>query len=241
MVVELAQTSALPSHSHQNTAVLRRVFETLTAESCPRQANFHMHTVCSDGRLEPEILIQQAIDIGLSDLAITDHHSINGYRRAARWLQRQHMLRSLSPSNKMRPFPTLWIGVEVNAQLLDNEVHLLCYAFDSAHDAMQSYFQGSAVKGQAYQAQQVITTTHDAGGLVVLAHPNRYRRSPAELIAEAARLEIDGVETFYAYDNPSPWRPSPQTTELIHQLGTQYGLLHTCGTDTHGLSLLQRL
>jgi len=80
-----------------------------------------------------------------------------------------------------------------------------------------------------------------AGGLAVLAHPVRYRRSPEDLIAAAATLGINGVETYYAYDNPSPWRTSPRQTDQVQRLSSTHGLLNTCGSDTHGLSLLQRV
>jgi predicted metal-dependent phosphoesterase TrpH len=76
----------------------------------------------------------------------------------------------------------------------------------------------------------------------VLAHPARYKRSFEELIPAAVALSIDGIETYYAYGgNPSPWQPSPKETEAVSALGRQYGLLNTCGTDTHGLNLLQRI
>jgi hypothetical protein len=87
----------------------------------------------------------------------------------------------------------------------------------------------------------VIVALHQAGGLAVLAHPERYRRSAAELIPVAAHLGIDGVETYYAYGNPEPWQPSPNQTQKVKQLSATYNLLNTCGTDTHGLNLLRRL
>jgi len=49
------------------------------------------------------------------------------------------------------------------------------------------------------------------------------------------------VETFYAYNNPTPWKPSILESEQVQKLADEYFLLNTCGTDTHGLSLLQRL
>jgi predicted metal-dependent phosphoesterase TrpH len=235
MVVNLAGSSA--SSLTQDAAALRAVFADITAESCPKFYNFHMHTVCSDGRLQPEQLIQQAAELGLRGLAITDHHSVNGYRRAQQWLDHWRSSRDMLPHSS----PQLWAGMEINADMLGTEVHILAYAFDVDHAAITLYTQGETVVGEAYQADQVIAAVHAAGGLAVLAHPARYRRSPAELIPEAARLNIDGIETYYAYTNPSPWQPSPQQTQEVHHLGRAYGLLNTCGTDTHGLSLLQRL
>ncbi|MBW4659967.1 MAG: PHP domain-containing protein [Drouetiella hepatica Uher 2000/2452] len=218
--------------SAQDTASLRSVFEAITADSCPHSYNFHMHTVFSDGRLQPEQLIAQAVSIGLKGLAITDHHSVSGYRRAQQWLNEQ-------PDRQM--LPKLWVGMEVTASLLQDEVHILAYAFDPDHDAIQSYAQSKAPVGDRAEAARVIAAIHAAGGLAVLAHPARYRRSPADLIPEAAQAGIDGIEAYYAYNNPSPWKASPKQTQEVRSLGQVYGLFSTCGTDTHGLNLLQRL
>lgn len=215
----------------QDANGLRQVFEAITAESCPRFFNFHMHTVCSDGRLTPQALIQQATEVGLRGLAITDHHSVNGYRQAQQWLDQQD-----------QPLPQLWTGTEISANLLNDEVHILAYAFNPDAPCLQPYLQGESVQGELYQAQHVIAAIHQANGLAVLAHPARYRRSFDELIPAAAALGIDGVETYYAYSgNPSPWRPSPKETAAVEALASQHQLLNTCGTDTHGLNLLQRL
>jgi len=194
-----------------------------------------MHTVYSDGQLQPEVLIQQAIALGLKGLAITDHHSIGGSQVAQTWLE------DWKHESRTEAAPTLWMGVEITAELLETEVHILGYAFDSIHPLMQPYLQGRAPIGTARGAGQVIKAIQHSGGLAVLAHPARYRRSPVELIPAAASLGLDGLETFYCYTNPPVWQPSPQQAALVQELGTRYGLLHTCGTDTHGVSLRQRL
>ncbi len=230
MAVDLAPLQASPQ-SPQDVHKLQQVFSTTDVESCPKHYNFHMHTVFSDGRMRPEELAEQAVRNGLRGFAITDHHSTGGFRQAQLWLK----------ENAPAEAPHLWSGVEINAGLLNCEVHILCYAFNPAHSAMQPYTQGHSVTGARYTAGAVIQAVHNAGGLTVLAHPSRYRQPAVELVPEAARLGIDGIETYYAYDNPSPWRPSPKQTAIAHELGERYGLLHTCGTDTHGLSLLQRL
>ncbi|MFO5492314.1 MAG: PHP domain-containing protein, partial [Cuspidothrix sp.] len=103
------------------------------------------------------------------------------------------------------------------------------------------YLQKMPTVGKAYQANNVITAIHEAGGLAILAHPARYRRSHFDLIPVAADYGIDGVEAFYAYSNPKPWKPSVIETEEVQQLAEKFNLLNTCGTDTHGVNLLQRL
>jgi predicted metal-dependent phosphoesterase TrpH len=232
MAVDLTQSSA--SSAAQDASALRRAFGAITEKSCPHFFNFHMHTVYSDGQLKPEQLMQQAVDIGLQGFAITDHHTVNGYRRAQQWLEDWQQ-------SAVGSVPHLWTGTEINANLLNTEVHILAYAFDPAHVAIEPYLQGETVLGEDYEAAQVIAAIHQAGGLAVLAHPARYKRSSAELIPQAAQLGIDGIETYYAYNNPSPWMPSPKQTKEAQELGKTYGLLNTCGTDTHGLNLLQRL
>ena len=235
MAINLAQSSASSHPPAQNTTALRQVFETIQADSCPHSYNFHMHTVYSDGRLTPSALMEQAIAIGLKGLAITDHHTIGGFKEAQYWLQ--HTYKNPHSAH----LPHLWIGTEITSSLLNTEVHILCYAFDPEHSAMKQYLKGSAPKGGDADAANVIAAVHQAGGFAVLAHPARYRLTAAKLIPAAAEVGIDGVETYYAYNNPSPWQSSARETKEVEQLAATYGLFSTCGTDTHGLNLLQRL
>lgn len=233
------QTSNSAQIANAEVSALRKVFKTINADSCPRYFNFHMHTIYSDGNLKPEELIDQALAIGLKGFAITDHHTIGGYEVAKSCLNYRKQQRQ--PDDSDYSVPHLWIGVEITSRLLGTEVHILGYGFDPEHPAMLTYLLGQSPLDAEAEAANVIAAIHEAGGLAVLAHPVRYRRSAAELIAEAARIGIDGVETYYAYGNPNPWRPSPEQTQQVEQLSTSYELLNTCGTDTHGLNLLLRL
>lgn len=221
----------------QDPTALQHVFGTIDIYSCPSSYNFHMHTVKSDGQLKPNQLMEQAIAIGLKGLAITDHHTTQGYTEAQRWLE---AWKASHPENSSTA-PTLWTGMEINAGLLNVDVHILGYAFDPEAICLRPYLQGHTVSGSLYRAENVIAAIHQAGGLAVLAHPARYRSPARALIPEAARLGIDGVEVYYSYRNTNPWRPTPKITEEVKLLANRFGLLHTCGTDTHGCNLLLRL
>lgn len=222
----------------QNVWALRQVFQTIDADSCPGSYNFHLHTINSDGRSQSEQVIEQAIAIGLKGLAITDHHSTQGYAQAQIWLDNW----KLNHPDNNSTAPTLWTGAEINAELLNNEVHILGYAFDPEHPSLRPYLRGKSTEGSDnYPAARVIKSIQEAGGLAVLAHPCRYRSTADQLIPEAARFGIDGVETYYAYNNPNPWKPSPKQTVLVKELAETHGLFGTCGTDSHGLSLLVRI
>lgn len=233
MPMTLATTvgSRKTGRSDQLPADLVAVFRRINAHNCPRLYNFHLHTTASDGQLRPETLVEQALDVGLIDFAITDHHSIQGYIAAHAYLNQ------LDYSYK----PRLWPGIEVTATLLDVEVHILGYGFNPNHPGLACYLQGTAPNGIAAMAETVIEKLHQAGAITVLAHPARYKRPATELIPAAVKLGIAGVETYYAYGNPRPWAPTPEITDLVGGFAQRFGLLETCGTDTHGLSILQRI
>ena len=221
----------------QDRLALQQVFQTLNARSCPTSYNFHLHTQRSDGQLAPSEVIEQALAIGLKGLAITDHHTAQGYKDAQQWLDEWKQ----NHPDQAHTAPHLWTGVEINAELLGVDVHILGYAFDPDAASLQPYLLGSRPTGDIYQAQNVIAAIQQAGGFAVLAHPARYRLPAADLIVEAARLGIDGVEVYYAYRHSNPWLPSAKITNQVKQLADSFGLLNTCGTDTHGRDMLLRV
>ncbi|WP_253274195.1 PHP domain-containing protein [Myxosarcina sp. GI1] len=226
------------SRSNENildTSTLKKAWLTIHENSCPYNYNFHLHTIFSDGRMSPYGLIQQAVRIGMTGLAITDHHTVDGY------LDIQQSLPKLRHQNGGKTLPYIWTGVEITAKLLDTEVHILGYGFDIESPYLQPYLQGSTLRDSRAKADKVIKSIQQAGGLAVLAHPARYRLPARTLIPAAAKLGIDGVETYYAYSNSKPWQPSATQTKEVKQLAAKYNLYSTCGTDSHGLSLLQRI
>lgn len=219
----------------QDKAKLESIWKNINFHSCPSDYNFHLHTRCSDGQLTPEELVDQAVSIGLQGFAITDHHSVKGFYRAQNYLKEKYNL------NHKAVLPHLWTGIEITSELNGTNVHILGYGFDPEADIIQKYLTGEAPTGKNTDAKTVIKTLHQAQGLVVLAHPFRYRRNAEELITEAYELGIDGVETYYAYGNPNPWQSSEKHTTIVKQMASKYNLYTTCGTDTHGNNILVRL
>lgn len=204
---------------------LRQAWCEIGPESCPHHYNFHLHTYCSDGRMSPESIVRQATDLGLKGFAITDHHTVEGYRAAACLLSAEG--------------PRLWSGVEITGRLLGCEVHILGYGFDPDAPELQCYLQRQEVAGAS--AGQVIEALHIAGGLAVLAHPFRYARPAEDLVPAAYDLGINGLEVYYCYKNNDPWTPSPDRTQAAEGLAAEYELYKTCGTDSHGPTILRRL
>ncbi len=215
-------------------SLLREIFRTVDVGSCPFTLNFHLHSRYSDGQMQPRDIVEQAVNLKVKHFALTDHHTIEGYEIA-----RQELIyRKRSGETDL---PQIWAGVEINASLLFTDVHILGYDFDPRHPALMPYLQGKPTAGIDYQAVRVINSIHQAGGLAVLAHPARYRRGARELIQAAAKLGIDGVETYYSYENCDPWSPTRRVIAEVKPIVEDLGLFHTCGTDSHGLKITRRI
>ncbi|NJN75181.1 MAG: PHP domain-containing protein [Synechococcaceae cyanobacterium RL_1_2] len=212
---------------------LKTVWRNLHSHSCPFDYNFHLHTTRSDGQLEPGEIMEQALDHGLKGLAITDHHCTDAYQEALDWLNTQGI-----HSDRL----TLWTGIEISADLLGVEVHILGYGFDLAAPSLFAYSQRKNVRNSPfYDAAIVIDQIHQAGGLAVLAHPERYRKSSKLLVPAAVEFGIDGIEVFYNYQRTDPWQATPKKASKLERMAKAYNLFSTCGTDTHGKDILLRI
>lgn len=211
--------------AHPLAAVLRGV----GPQSCPRQLNFHCHTVCSDGSLRPADLVRQASHLGLQHFAITDHHSTAAFGDAQAALQ--------GIAARTATSPTLWSGVEISALLEGCLVHVLALGFRADAPSLAPYLQGEAAVGPALRSGAVLRAIQEAGGLALLAHPARYRLPHQRLIAAAAAEGFDGAEAWYDYSMHGAWQPTPLVCEEVAADLANRGLLASCGTDTHGLEL----
>ena len=213
---------------HPLTSVLRSV----GPESCPGQLNFHCHTICSDGSLDPLVLARQAQELGLRHMAVTDHHSLAAHDPIAACFAAGH--------RQGERMPTLWRGVEISCLIEGCLVHVLALGFAERHDSLLPYLQGAAVVGPGLHAGAVVEAIHRAEGLALLAHPARYRLPHTRLIAAAADLGFDGAEAWYDYSMEGDWCPTPLVCEAIAADLGRRGLLSSCGTDSHGFNLFAR-
>ena len=180
--------SSLLTPPAQDRSSLQQVFQTLNARSCPKSYNFHLHTRRSDGQLEPYEVMEQAIEIGLKGLTITDHHSTQGYKEAQKWLDNwKHKY-----PKRVNQAPRLWTGVEINARLLAVDVHILGYAFDPDASSLQPYLQGCGQRGHtpAWDANRFFNRRTDG--------------APRGAPASAVPVVQPGVGTG-ALDVAEPW------------------------------------
>ncbi len=208
------------------------ILKTISRTSCPYHINFHCHTIFSDGSMDPIDLIKQASKLGIKHIAITDHHTTHGYKKAHEWIEDNLTYHSITPE--------LWSGIEISCLIDKCLVHVLGLGFDVNHPSLHKYSCGESPIGEDMQAANVMRAIHQAGGLAFLAHPARYRIPFNVLLDKIARLGFDGAETWYDYNFLNKWSYTPFICDQVDiQLG-KLSLLRSCGTDSHGHSLLSR-
>tara|TARA_Y100001968_G_C19453578_1_gene770488 strand:- start:2259 stop:2900 length:642 start_codon:yes stop_codon:yes gene_type:complete len=210
---------------------LKSVLKHVNKHSCPYKINLHCHTSFSDGSLSPLELVKQASITGVNHLSITDHHTIDGYKS---------IINSSELNNINLESLQLYSGTEISGLLKGCLVHILALDFNIYNSDIEKYLQGHALMGEEIKAELIVSAIHKANGLAILAHPARYRIQYNDLIIEANKLGFDGIEVWYNYERSIKWTPSPFICDKISSLTNELGMLSTCGTDTHGYSILSR-
>ena len=199
--------------------------------SCPHIINFHCHTKFSDGSFDPEQLLDQVFFNKLKFIAITDHHTI----KAHDYIQQNNILEKY-PKESFRLIP----GIEINCLLLGCLVHVVGLGIDIKSNQLTPYIQGESAVGNDLHINSVTNAIRLAGGLSFLAHPARYRIPFYKLIPEANKRGVDGIEVWYDYELKERWQASYFVCSEINKLTDSLKMLKSCGTDSHGYSLLGR-
>jgi len=210
---------------------LINIFKNIDKKSCPDLMNFHSHTIFSDGSLNPEELLDEAFKKNLKYLSITDHHTVGAHRH----IKEKDLLKKY-PSNSIN----LISGIEINCLLKGCLVHVLGYGIDIDSEFLKPYINGESPIGNDLQANSVSTAINKSGGLSFLAHPCRYRIPFDILIQEAFNNNFDGVEVWYDYSLGKTWNPNDFICEEVEKITDKFGMLKSCGTDSHGYTLVGR-
>jgi len=181
--------------------------------------------------LKPKELLDQAYRNNLKYLAITDHHTVNAHIYI-----KENKLMDKYPFNSLN----LITGIEINCLLKGCLVHVLGLGIDIDSEYLHPYTQSESPIGNHLHISSVSNAIRNSGGISFLAHPARYRLPYNILIEEAQSIGINGIEVWYDYKLNEIWEPSLFICEKIDLLANKYKLLKSCGTDSHGYSLLGR-
>lgn len=190
------------------------------------RVDLHGHSSFSDGTRSPETIAALCAQRGVRFAALTDHNGIDGQEAFEAACER-HGVGFIS-------------GAELHVLVGYREVHLLCYGFDRTDAGflrvLAALKASRTTAGSAYDASHrpdpsaVIAAVHQAGGVVLLAHPLATEPDRCRLEAlldELFAAGLDGLEVFH-----------PQTTEedraFLLGLASRRECLFSSGTDHHG-------
>lgn len=113
-------------------------------------ADLHIHTTASDGRLSPEKIIEQAMEAGLSYIAITDHDTVDGL------LELSSLQQPLPASVAVIP------GIELSTDLDENEVHILGYYIDIFNRELRSQLD-ILIAHRLERAKEIVSKLNQLG------------------------------------------------------------------------------
>ncbi len=174
------------------------------------RVDLHCHSDKSDGYYSPYQVAQELAREHVQFAALTDHMTDEGCSQFARSAARYSI-------------PTI-TGAEVHGMVEGVEIHMLAYGFFPEHPQLPQAFS----RGKA--AESIIEHIHQAGGIVVLAHPFAYGWSIHDLARVVSQLKeagLDGLEVYYG-----PYTHGQQ--KELELLADKLGLLTSGGSDYHG-------
>ena len=193
-------------------------------ENIDNNLNLHIHTTCSDGRLNPMEAIDFAKKNGYKYFSITDHNTFEAYSQFD-WKN----VEGLIP------------GIEFDCWYKGVFMHLLCYGINPDSDQMKEFLAKTKAETQKdivrifskRDVEKIIKTVHSLGGITVLAHPCCCPCLSFNIFFnQLKKAGLDGVEGFYPYKRHRAIIRFCDTKHALN-LAKKYDFLITAGTDKH--------
>jgi len=113
------------------------------------KVDLHIHSTASDGRFSPADIVHQAIEQGLSVIAITDHDSVDGIALAL-------IAAKSFPELKVIP------GIELSTDVPQGEIHVLGYFIDYTNLEFQTTLDGLR-NSRFHRAQGMVAKLKNLG------------------------------------------------------------------------------
>jgi 3',5'-nucleoside bisphosphate phosphatase len=89
------------------------------------RVDLHLHTTASDGLRSVDDLVREAVDVGLSVMAVTDHDTMASVPRASELCAQAGV--------------TLVPGIEITAIEAGRDIHILGYFLDPQHEGLRGF------------------------------------------------------------------------------------------------------
>ena len=130
-----------------------------------KQANLHIHSNCSDGKLSFSELVEQGKKLNIKHMAISDHNTLSGWKNFE-WQEYDFLIPAVE-------FDCFFQGVLI---------HIIGYGIDIDNEEIKSLYAVNNI-GKRFNLYRlfklrnpktVIEKINQAGGIAVLAHPACY-------------------------------------------------------------------
>lgn len=187
--------------------------------------DLHAHTTASDGSLTPTELVQLALSLGLTALAVTDHDTIDGVPEA---------VEAAAVAGTLEVVP----GIEFSVDYIHGEFHLLGYFVDVAQPAFlsrvrylqENRFNRNQVMVRLMQEQGFEITLADVeaeagGGQIGRPHMARamMRKGYVQSVQEAFNEYLADGKPLHV---PKVKLDPAEAIELVHAAGGVAVLAH---------------
>ena len=203
---------------------LKELFSNFKKEDFYSKINLHIHSNFSDGEKDFDFLVEQAKNLNMEYISITDHNTIQGYKKS-----------------KYKNDPILIKGVEFDCFFRMSLLHILGYGIDIENKELNMLCAKNERETKndflrllkSRHPKKVIDTIHKAGGIAVLAHPCCCNVISLKHFVKCLKnYGLDGIEVFYPYDR---FRGIIKfsSRQLPFEIADELNLIKTGGSDEH--------
>ena len=203
---------------------IKELFSSFKKEDFYKKVNLHIHSNVSDGESDFDKLVEQAHEFNMKYISITDHNSIEGYKKT-----------------KYLNDPILIKGIEFDCFFRLSVLHILGYGIDIENPELNKLLAKNEKEAKddfirllkSRHPKKVINAIHSSGGIAVLAHPCCCNViNLPHFIKCLKNLGLDGVEIYYPYDRLRGVVKF-SSREIPVKVAQELNLLTTGGSDEH--------
>jgi predicted metal-dependent phosphoesterase TrpH len=157
-------------------------------------ADLHMHSIVSDGEMEPDEILREAVKLGIKKLSITDHDSVGAYKNF------DYDLFKLAQELQIK----LISGGEFDCLYQGKELHLLGYEIDVNNQALTEYLMG-VKRLRKLRILEMIEGINKEFGKDILDKTKILRKHIDTLMKPHAIRPLLGSGKFKSYRDASVW------------------------------------
>lgn len=227
--------------------------------------DFHTHSNASDGALSPGELVNLAVKKGLKYLALTDHNNVDGLCAAANTAEQYgiNFINGVEFSCEknthiiglfLKRFDEINNKVAIRSEYIEQSLKNYGYnkeKYETLIGARDAFIKMMIDTGKGsdktfviehflqppFGYGEAIDMIHRAGGLAILAHPNRTKgidsNNLQEFICELKQYGIDGIEVYQSGQ-------TDEYTDFVADLSRKNDLLVSGGSDFHNPNKINR-